>query len=383
MKVSVLMPTYNDAKHISAAIESVLNQKGVDIELVIVNDGSTDETEEVIMSYKDHRIKYIRQENRGQLDALLNCVKYVSGDFVCLFHSDDLISDDFAFERNVNFIIQNNLDGVYSDYIIIDSKGREKGLINVSKEFGKETLERLIQSQGSNPIGDPFFVRKRVFLKSVVKNYVVWNEPYWFITTEQDIRLLRLGYISQPWYKYRVFEENYARSDVGKFVLINGVLRTVCDLSKFYTLRFVGFRYLHRLPTKYVVKRKEMDMDRDQRHKIIGKLFQSMLSKYKMTAMENPYYFAVVNFYTRKSSNVLQIDDGLIAQTPLLVGKDVNVFYKMILSEKLPKFYQLLLNTASKGSFAVEVNKIYQAKIRSILKFLNFDIPIYLKGSER
>ena len=66
MKVSIIMSAYNSGTFISKAIESVLNQTYKNIELVIINDGSTDNTEEVIQSFKDDRIKYKKlQKNEG------------------------------------------------------------------------------------------------------------------------------------------------------------------------------------------------------------------------------------------------------------------------------------------------------------------------------
>ena len=65
MKVSVIIPAYNHEKYIGASIESVLEQTFGDLELIIINDGSTDNTEREILKYDDSRIIYLSQENRG------------------------------------------------------------------------------------------------------------------------------------------------------------------------------------------------------------------------------------------------------------------------------------------------------------------------------
>lgn len=379
VKVSVLMPTYNDEKYIAKAIESVLNQQEIEVELIIIDDGSTDKTQDIVLSYKNRRIKYIKQENKGQLDALLKGSKCITGDFVCLFHSDDMIADNFAFKRNAIFILENNLDGVYSDYIKIDSNDTTVGVIKVVKNFGEKTLEKLFKMYGSNPIGDPFFVKKQAFFEKVIRDYVVWNEPYWFTIRGRRIELLRLGYINHPWYKYRVYSGNYVRSDIGKFVVSNGVIRTVIDLSKFYRLCFVNFRFVHRLPTKLVVRR----VGTEYHHEDIGRLIARILKNYDINSEKNIYYKAVLNFYTLKSDVTLDLDDKVIEQAPVLVGKDVNVFYKMILNENLPELYQLLLNMALKGEFAIKIDGRYKMKMKSILKFLNFEAPIFLREVER
>jgi glycosyltransferase involved in cell wall biosynthesis len=63
------MPTYNDEKHIASSIQSVLNQTHTEWELLIMNDGSKDNTEIVVTGFNDPRIKYFRQENKGIYDA--------------------------------------------------------------------------------------------------------------------------------------------------------------------------------------------------------------------------------------------------------------------------------------------------------------------------
>ena len=59
VKVSIIVPVYNSAKYLSMCIESLINQTLKDIEIILINDGSTDESESIIKKYKDKRIKYI------------------------------------------------------------------------------------------------------------------------------------------------------------------------------------------------------------------------------------------------------------------------------------------------------------------------------------
>ena len=69
IKVSVVMPTYNGSKFIKRAVESILAQTYTNFEFIIVDDGSTDNTAQIIHSYNDKRIKYIFQENKGPASA--------------------------------------------------------------------------------------------------------------------------------------------------------------------------------------------------------------------------------------------------------------------------------------------------------------------------
>ncbi|MFA7570647.1 MAG: glycosyltransferase [Sulfurimonadaceae bacterium] len=93
LKVSVIIPAYNSEKYLPRCLDSVLAQTLTDIEVIVVNDGSTDKTEEIITQYiiKDSRIKKINQSNKGTSSARNNGIKYAKGDYLCFVDSDDTI----------------------------------------------------------------------------------------------------------------------------------------------------------------------------------------------------------------------------------------------------------------------------------------------------
>jgi len=90
-KVSVIIPTYNRAKLLPRTINSVLNQTFQDFELIIVDDGSTDNTKEVIKGFqnKDERIKYVYQNNQGESGARNTGLRESQGEYVAFLDSDD------------------------------------------------------------------------------------------------------------------------------------------------------------------------------------------------------------------------------------------------------------------------------------------------------
>ncbi|GAC1311637.1 MAG: hypothetical protein NVSMB24_31570 [Mucilaginibacter sp.] len=89
-EVTVLMPAYNAAKYIGEAIESVLRQTFTDFELLIVNDGSTDETANIIRSFGDPRIVLISQANKGVATALNRGLTYARAPYIARFDADDI-----------------------------------------------------------------------------------------------------------------------------------------------------------------------------------------------------------------------------------------------------------------------------------------------------
>jgi glycosyltransferase involved in cell wall biosynthesis len=98
IKFSVIIPTYNRVEFILLAIRSVLNQTYKNFELIVVNDGSTDETESVVATIKDDRIKYIKIENSERGKARNTGVQIATGDYVTFLDSDDQLYDDYLEE---------------------------------------------------------------------------------------------------------------------------------------------------------------------------------------------------------------------------------------------------------------------------------------------
>src|SRR6202162_5963963 len=104
MKVSVVIPTYNRAYIIGEALESVLTQSYLDFEIVVVDDGSTDDTPEIIQAFQDERIRYIRLErNLGCSAAYNSGIAAATGELICFLDSDDIWRPDYL-ERQVAFL---------------------------------------------------------------------------------------------------------------------------------------------------------------------------------------------------------------------------------------------------------------------------------------
>ena len=85
----------------------------------------------------------------------------------------------------------------------------------------KELIRKVFFHKGDNLIGDTFIVKKEIFYKYVLPNYIYDNTIYY--VDYQNFKILNLLKI-EPWYKYRVFGDNYINSDAGKFEVSNGCL---------------------------------------------------------------------------------------------------------------------------------------------------------------
>ncbi len=106
-KVSVVMPVYNGEKFLRKAIDSILTQTYDNFEFIIVNDGSTDKTSEILESYKDCRIKVLKNEiNKGVIFSLNRGIRYSTGAYIVRMDADD-ISLPKRIEKQVNFMEEN------------------------------------------------------------------------------------------------------------------------------------------------------------------------------------------------------------------------------------------------------------------------------------
>jgi len=111
--VSILMPVYNTEKYLREAINSLLNQTFTDFEFVIINDGSSDNSEDIILSYHDPRIVYFKQENQGVARTLNNGLKICKGKYIRRHDADD-ISTPNSLKEQVEFIINHPEVGLIS-----------------------------------------------------------------------------------------------------------------------------------------------------------------------------------------------------------------------------------------------------------------------------
>jgi glycosyltransferase involved in cell wall biosynthesis len=127
--VSVIIPAYNQDRYLSQAIESVLNQTYPDFELIVIDDGSTDNTAIIAKNYDDQRVRYIYQENRGLSAARNTGIRYSNGQHITFLDSDDLFLPT-KLQLLVTFFEENPQIGLVAGQAVpIDQQGTRIGKI--------------------------------------------------------------------------------------------------------------------------------------------------------------------------------------------------------------------------------------------------------------
>ena len=150
-KVSIIVPVYNTANKLEKCLESLVNQTMQDIEIVIVNDGSTDNSEKIIMEYQDkypNIIKYYKKENTGVSDTRNYGLNVAKSEYIMYIDSDDYI--DIHTLEKLNKYIENGIEVIKFKLQKVDERGKIIGRFDgpvFEKTTGEEayTLHRLLE----------------------------------------------------------------------------------------------------------------------------------------------------------------------------------------------------------------------------------------------
>lgn len=205
-KVSVIIPTYNYAQYIKQAIDSVLSQTFRDLEIIVVDDGSTDNTREILQGYGD-KIKYFYQENKGISKARNLAISKATGEYIALLDADDVWLP-IKLERQLD-IIENNPDlgFVCSAALVVNGDGNYIDCWGVQKKR-PETFEYLFNLNYIQPLS--MVIRRRCL------DEVGYFDPRLPISQDYDLVLrltkrFKFFFIDYPLVKYRVHDGNTSK----------------------------------------------------------------------------------------------------------------------------------------------------------------------------
>lgn len=127
--VSIIMPSYNTGRFIAESIQSVLDQTYTNFELIIVDDCSTDNTDNVVAAFEDKRIKYLKNEkNSGAAVSRNRALRAAKGKWIAFLDSDDLW-DSEKLEKQIAFMKNNNYSFSYTNYEETAESGERTGVI--------------------------------------------------------------------------------------------------------------------------------------------------------------------------------------------------------------------------------------------------------------
>lgn len=161
MKISIITVTYNSAASIEQTMRSVLDQSYKNIEYIIIDGGSTDQTLDIISKYKAQLGYFISEKDNGIYDALNKGIAAATGDIIGILHSDDFYTSNTAIEHVAQQFAKTNCDAVYANLYYVNRSNTDK----ITRKWHSGKYSNGMFINGWMPPHPTFFVKKEVYQK--------------------------------------------------------------------------------------------------------------------------------------------------------------------------------------------------------------------------
>ena len=213
-KVSIIMPVFNGEQYLSGSIESVLSQSYSNFEFIIINDGSTDRSAEILESYSDPRIEIISRVNKGICDAYNTGFINSKCDYIFIMNQDDIASSE-RLKKQLRVIKGEELDVVGSFYNIINTKDEIIGKVKAPIE--NLDIARNLYYRITSLYNPTVCLRKSVF-----DNYGFFDPQYnssadyeFYLRISGKVKMKNISEYLYNWRKHNnsTLHKNYATGD--------------------------------------------------------------------------------------------------------------------------------------------------------------------------
>ncbi|WP_192797274.1 glycosyltransferase family 2 protein [Bacillus cereus] len=186
-KVSVIIPFYNQLDWVAEAVDSVLNQTFKDYEIILVDDGSSEDIKNSKIDINNPRINYIRKENSGPGPSRNRGIAAARGEFIAFLDSDDLFEES-KLEKQIKFMEENNVSFCHTSYQTFDESGNEK--FKDTSWFVGDVFKICFVSL---PLATPTIMVRREILENPQKRFAehmrFGQDGYLWIQLAQDYKL--------------------------------------------------------------------------------------------------------------------------------------------------------------------------------------------------
>ena len=196
-KVSVIVPVYNTENYLSKCLDSLINQTFKDFEVIIVNDGSTDNSQEIIDKYtkKCSNFKGYIKENGGLSDARNYGIKKATGDYIALVDSDDYVDKSFL-EKMHGKAINDNLDIVVCDAVNVYEDGKEE-IIKSNHHYTNSDIKNYLVAP---PTGCIRLYKRNLLLKKGFKKGILYEDLE--LIPSLVLQTKKIGFVEDGLYYY-------------------------------------------------------------------------------------------------------------------------------------------------------------------------------------
>lgn len=286
--LSVVVPVYNVEKYLKESLESLHKQHASDVEFLIVNDGSTDNSQLIIDEYvkKDNRFKSYIKENGGLSDARNFVLPYAKGEYIFYFDSDDLLADN-ALDK-ICCAIKDKPDCVLFDFLFFwENSSKTKIVYGKNKNVDDYTKSILLSSPSAN---------NKVFRKELLEKNMFPVGLYYEDVASTPIMIAQcntFNYINEPLYLYRqrtgsiIYTYSEKNKDIFKglnriieYYKNNGLFEKHYDELEYFCIEHLllngNRRFFHSGDCKQLFKESQLYIDKYFNNCLKNKYFRDM-----------------------------------------------------------------------------------------------------------
>lgn len=384
VKISVLIPAYNSAKTIVEALESIKNQTYQNWEIILINDGSQDETEEILRRYLGNTklpLKYTKQTHHNYFKAIRHGLKYASGEIIFVLDAGKILFNQNVFYRAVSTILGEKCDGMFVGIRAMYQRLKDGKFHLVRPYYRNEvSLIKTALGFGTNIYTNYAFWRREIFETSVYENYLINGMPAWYNAENNlGLRVVNGNFVGL---KYRVSK----KVNLGDNPLKQNNSKTLFELS-------TNLRTLHHIVSRINVPAYSTQatlynlINRLHIASLYPSIFKQgqtslkeitplVVKNIKDSELDNVYLKTIVdfsnNFNPQKTAKIV-IPKG----TKIYWGTGIDEFSNKLSKNTLEQFYYDLIKIISQGTTIYKIKKDDQKKLEQILEF--FTIRDYVK----
>ena len=384
VKISVLIPAYNSAKTIVEALESIKNQTYQNWEIILINDGSQDETEKILRRYLGNTklpLKYTKQTHHNYFKAIRHGLKYASGEIIFVLDADKILFNQNVFYRAVSTILGEKCDGMFVGIRAMYQRLKDGKFHLVRPYYRNEvSLIKTALGLGTNIYTNYAFWRREIFETSVYENYLINGMPAWYNAENNlGLRVVNGNFVGL---KYRVSK----KVNLGDNPLKQNNSKTLFELS-------TNLRTLHHIVSRINVPAYSTQatlynlINRLHIASLYPSIFKQgqtslkeitplVVKNIKDSELDNVYLKTIVdfsnNFDPQKTAKIV-IPKG----TKIYWGTEIDEFSNKLSKNMLDQFYYDLMKIISQGTTIYKIKKYDQKKLEQILEF--FTIRDYVK----
>lgn len=384
VKISVLIPAYNSAKTIVEALESIKNQTYQNWEIILINDGSQDETEEILRRYLGNTklpLKYTKQTHHNYFKAIRHGLKYASGEIIFVLDAGKILFNQNVFYRAVSTILGEKCDGMFVGIRAMYQRLKDGKFHLVRPYYRNEvSLIKTALGLGTNIYTNYAFWRREIFETSVYENYLINGMPAWYNAENNlGLRVVNGNFVGL---KYRVSK----KVNLGDNPLKQNNSKTLFELS-------TNLRTLHHIVSRINVPAYSTQatlynlINRLHIASLYPSIFKQgqtslkeitplVVKNIKDSELDNVYLKTIVdfsnNFDPQKTAKIV-IPKG----TKIYWGTGIDEFSNKLSKNTLEQFYYDLIKIISQGTTIYKIKKDDQKKLEQILEF--FTIRDYVK----